>query len=41
MTDIEITEADYGDPIHAQGVVDVLNSYASDPVVSKNSNGPT
>ena len=32
MTDIEITEADYGDPIHAQGVVDVLNSYASDPV---------
>ena len=32
MTDIEVTEANYGDPIHAQGVVDVLNSYASDPV---------
>ncbi len=32
MTDIEVTEANYGDPIHTQGVVDVLDSYASDPV---------
>ena len=32
MTDIEVTEANYGDPIHTQGIVDVLDSYASEPV---------
>ena len=32
MTDIEVTEANYDDPIHERGIVDVLNSYAADPV---------
>ncbi len=31
MTDVEVTEADYKNPIHARGIVEVLNSYASDP----------
>ena len=31
MTDIEVTEADYKNPIHAGGIIEVLNSYASDP----------
>ena len=32
MKDIEIAEVDYADAVHTQGIVDVLNSYASDPV---------
>lgn len=32
MTNLEVTEANYDDPIHALGIVDVLNSYAADPV---------
>jgi ribosomal protein S18 acetylase RimI-like enzyme len=30
--EIEIHEADFGDPAHARGIVDVLNSYAADPI---------
>ena len=29
---IEIREADFADPVHSAGIVDVLNSYAADPV---------
>lgn len=29
---IEIRQADFDDPTHARGIVDVLDSYASDPV---------
>ena len=32
MKDIEIAEVDYADAVHTQGIVAVLNSYASDPV---------
>ena len=32
MTDLEITETNYDDPIHTRGIIDVLNSYAADPV---------
>lgn len=32
MTEIETTEVDYEDAVHTQGIVDVLNSYASDPI---------
>ena len=32
MTEIDIAEADYANVVHTQGIVDVLNSYASDPV---------
>ncbi len=27
----EIREADFGDPVHATGIVDLLNSFAADP----------
>lgn len=27
-----IADADYADPVHARGIVDVLNAYASDPM---------
>ena len=30
--EIEITEINYADSIHAEGLVEVINSYASDPV---------
>lgn len=32
MTQVEVLEVDYADPIHREGVLDVLDSYASDPV---------
>ena len=32
MADITITEARFDDPVHAQGIIEVLDSYASDPV---------
>ena len=32
MAAITVTEARFDDPAHAQGIIDVLDSYASDPV---------
>jgi ribosomal protein S18 acetylase RimI-like enzyme len=32
MTQIEVLDADYDDPVHREGILDVLDSYASDPV---------
>lgn len=29
---VQVVEVDYDDPVHRTGIVDVLNSYASDPV---------
>jgi ribosomal protein S18 acetylase RimI-like enzyme len=30
--ELEIHEIDYSDPVHCEGIVNVLNSYASDPI---------
>jgi ribosomal protein S18 acetylase RimI-like enzyme len=30
--EFEIREADFADPVHTTGIIDVLNSYAADPV---------
>lgn len=32
MTDIEVVEIDYADSVQTQAIVDILNSYASDPI---------
>jgi len=32
MTPIEVLDADYDDPVHREGIVDIIDSYASDPV---------
>lgn len=37
---LEIREADFADAVHAQGIVDVLDSYATDPVGGGKPLGP-
>ena len=32
MSSIQVLEADYDDPVHRAGIVDVIDSYASDPI---------
>ena len=32
MTPIVVRDADFGDPVHCDGILDVINSYASDPI---------
>lgn len=32
MTKIVVLDADYDDPVHRDGILDVLDSYASDPI---------